>query len=114
MKILTQDATLVCRHESGKVSLPITMQRYVTVQGVPVLVRGDLVPRPIGGCANMGPTIKPCALTVNVTRGYSDFVRIDGRPICLESLVGITDGTPPAGVEYHVRTPGQSLVESEG
>jgi hypothetical protein len=48
-----------------------------------------------------------------VQRGYSEFVRIDGRPVCLESVTGFTDGTPPGVVKYKVNAPGQSLVEVE-
>jgi hypothetical protein len=85
----------------------------VTVQGRPVLVRADPEGRPIAGCPNIGPTIKPCTTTLAVQKGYSDFIRIDGRPVCLDSVTGLTDGTPPGVVKYKVNVPGQTWVGGE-
>ena len=109
MKILTEDAQVFCRHETGKVGLLAT-QFVVTINGRKVLLTPDPMFKPIGGCANIGTTIKPCTLTISVSQGYSDLVTINGRAICLDTLTGVTDGTPPATVEYHVRHPGQTLV----
>jgi len=58
-----------------------------------------------------GPGLKPCATTLRVTKGYSDFVSIGGRRVCLDAVTGLTDGTPPGTVNYVVRKPGQRLVE---
>ena len=111
MKILTEDANVFCRHETGKVSMLYATQDVVTINGRKVLLTPDPMFKPIVGCANLGPTIKPCTLTISVSKGYSDFVTINGRAICLDTLTGVTDGTPPASVEYHVRHPGQTLVD---
>ena len=110
MRLLTLDALMVCAHELGKVGL-VPTQRWVTVQGRPVLVRADPEGRPIAGCPNIGPTIKPCTLTLAVQKGYSDFIRINGQPVCLDSVTGLTDGTPPGVVKCKVNVPGQTLVE---
>jgi hypothetical protein len=48
-----------------------------------------------------------------VKEGYSAFVTIDGKPVCLDSLQGLTDGTPPGTVKYKVNAPGQTLVTEE-
>jgi len=45
-----------------------------------------------------------------VRDGYSQLVRIEGRQVGLEVVVGLTDGTPPGTVDYKVRHPGQELV----
>ena len=45
-----------------------------------------------------------------MTVGYSTFLKIDGHKICLDTVRGLTDGTPPGVVEYKVRIPGQGLV----
>jgi hypothetical protein len=37
-------------------------------------------------------------------------VRIDGCAVCLDTVTGLTDGTPPGIVTYKVRSPGQTLV----
>ncbi|MCB9423116.1 MAG: hypothetical protein H6667_25170 [Ardenticatenaceae bacterium] len=112
MKILTVDAKITCKHITGVVQL-FTLQNLVTVEGRPVLVANDPERKVITGCANVGLTIKPCALTLPVTKGYSDLVRINGRAVCLDTVTGFTDGTPPGVVKYIVRHPGQKLVSEK-
>jgi hypothetical protein len=112
MLLLTEDAVLVCAHELGIVSIAAT-QDLVTVEGRRLLVEANPEGRPIAGCPNYGPAIKPCTTTLRVQKGYSDLVRIDGRRVCLSSVTGITDGTPPGTVQYKVRSVGQSFVEED-
>ena len=38
-------------------------------------------------------------------------VFIDGRPVCLDTVTGMTDGTPPGVVKYIVVDPAQDFVE---
>lgn len=109
MRFLTEDAQLFCLHQTGNVKI-FPSQRLVTINGRQVLVRPDPRYKVIAGCANIGLTIKPCSLTISVTAGYSEFIRINGRPVCLDTVTGLTDGTPPATVQFIVRTPGQKLV----
>lgn len=110
MRVLTVDARLVCRHR-GVVSVPPT-QDLVTVNGRRVLVESDPEGKGIRGCPNAGPTIKPCTTTLKVQQGYSSLVRIDGRRVCLDTVSGLTDGTPPGSVAYGVDEPGQAWVGS--
>lgn len=110
MKILTEDALLVCNHELGSVAIRAT-QDLVTIEQRRVLVENDPQGRPIRGCPNVGATIKPCQNTLRVRKGYSDLVRVEGRRLCLDTVKGLTDGTPPGTVIYKVRQPGQTLVE---
>jgi len=110
MYLLTEDAVLVCAHELGIVKV-IATQDLVTVEGRRVLVEANPENRPIVGCPNVGPTIKPCATTLRVQTGYSDLLRIEGRRACLVTVTGLTDGTPPGTVPYKVRSPGQAFVE---
>jgi hypothetical protein len=109
MRVLTEDAVLVCAHELGIVGIAAT-QGLVRVNGRRVLVEKDPEGRPIAGCPNVGPAIKPCTSTLAVRAGYSGLVRIDGRRVCLDTVTGLTDGTPPGTVLYRVRSPGQTLV----
>jgi len=111
MRLLTEDAVLVCLHELGKVENQPS-QRLVTIDSRKVLVDNDPERRSISRCPNIGATIKPCQTTLKVKVGYSKFVKIDGRKVCLDSVRGLTDGTPPGIVEYKVRRPGQGLVAS--
>ena len=75
-----------------------------------MLVQPDPVGRPLVGCPNINVGILPCLLTLNVREGYSNFVRIDGHPVCLKSVRGLTNGSP--GIhEYKVESAGQNFVE---
>ncbi|MFA6010594.1 MAG: hypothetical protein WC799_11480 [Desulfobacteraceae bacterium] len=112
-RILTIDATLICKHELGTVGITAS-QQTVTIGGRPVLVDDDPEGRSISGCPNVGATIKPCTSTLKVFKGYSDLIRINGRRVCLDAVTGLTDGTPPGTVEYIVRQPGQDFVSEKG
>ncbi len=113
MKVLTEDALVVCEHELGIVKNNPT-QSLVTIQRRKVLVEIDPEGRSIGGCPNYGVTIKPCLTTLRVQVGYSDFIRIEGRRICLDTVTGFTDGTPPGLIHYKVNHPGQMFVTEVG
>lgn len=108
MLILTEDAILKCKHDGSVAIKP--SQSLVTVEGRLVLVEPDPEGRPISACPNYGLTIKPCVTTLKVNAGYSTLLRIDGKPVCLDTVVGLTDGTPPGLVEYTVRAAGQEFV----
>ena len=112
MRVLTEDALLVCKHLLGKVII-VPAQGWVTIENRKVLVQRDPEGRPILACPNMGATIKPCQTTLAVDKGYSAFVSIDGKPVCLDTVEGLTDGTPPGVVQYIVRNPGQGLVAGD-
>jgi len=109
MRLLTEDAVLVCAHPVGVVSLDPS-QSFVTIARRRVLIEPDPQGRPIAGCANSAPPMKKCALTNRVQSGYSTFVRIGGMPVCLDTVDGLTDGMPAGTVHYSVRSPGQSFV----
>jgi hypothetical protein len=107
---ITEDALVVCKHQLGKVANQPS-QDLVTVQGRRVLVEADPQGRTISGCPNYGPSIKPCTTTLVVQQGYSEWIRVDGRSVCLDTVTGFTDGTPPGVVKYVVNAPGQQWVE---
>jgi hypothetical protein len=109
MLLLTEDAILNCLHVTGLVGIDPS-QGLVRINGRRILVDSDPEKRTIVGCPNYGPTIKPCTTTREVKTGYSDLLRIDGHRICLSTVSGLTDGTPPDTVLYQVRKPGQELV----
>ena len=109
MLLLTEDAKIVCTHELGHVRV-IATQDLVTVEHRKVMVERDPEGRPISGCPMTGPGIKPCLTTLAVITGYSPQMRIQGRRICLDTVTGFTDGTPPGAVKYEVRQAGQGFV----
>jgi hypothetical protein len=112
MLILTELAKLVCRHELGAVQLD-PIQALVTVEKKRVLVEPDPEGRSITGCPMYGLLIKPCLNTLKVTTGYSSVVKIDGRKMCLDTITGLTDGTPPGVVMYKVNFAGQEFVSEK-
>ena len=106
---LTLDAGIYCDHGPGKVAV-IAKQGLVTIDGRPVLVAHDPIGRDIEGCPWSGPGMLPCLLTLNVRRGYSGTLAIDGDRVCNDTLIGVTTGTPPGQFNFSVRNPGQGLV----
>lgn len=109
MNILTHGASLVCAHELGSVII-VPTQFLVWIEGRPALVDNNPEGAFIIGCPNVGITIKPCSTTLAVQIGYCDFIAINGQRVCLDTVTGLTDGTPPGVVTYKVRSPGQDLV----
>jgi hypothetical protein len=112
MLILTEDAVIVCQHELGIVQ-NVPSQNWVTIGGRRVLVEPDPEGRTIKGCPNIGVGIRPCLTTLKVTAGYSDLIRINGQRACLDTVTGLTDGTPPGLVKYKVNDAGQPSVGEE-
>lgn len=108
MKVLVKEAVIRCGHDGRVANVP--SRQWVRVAASPVLVEPDPQGRSISMCPNIGVNIKPCTTTLVVRKGYSTFVRVDGQAVCLDSVVGFTDGTPPGLVEYTVRDPGQAFV----
>jgi hypothetical protein len=114
MRALTEDALLLCDH-GGTVHEEVR-QAWVTIEGRRVLVDNDPERRSISGCPNTNPFLglKPCTNTLPVIAGYSTFIKIDGHAVCLDTVTGLTDGTPPGTVKYTVKNPGQTLVGGGG
>lgn len=112
MRWLTEDATIACDH-GGRVTNEPT-QNLVRIEAKRVLVEPNPEGRAIHGCPNVNPVIgiRPCKTTLKVKQGYSSFVRIAKAPVCLDSIEGLTDGTPPGVVNYKVRDAGQQFVDA--
>ena len=110
MLVITEDAGVFCKH-SGRVSNAPT-QQLVTINGRRVLVKTDPEGRSISRCPNTVP-FKPCLTTLVVQKGYSEFIRADERRVCLDTVTGFTDGTPPGDAMYEVRSAGQQFVKAE-
>lgn len=111
MKLLTEDALLTCKHGPGVVDVRAT-QELVTIAGRRVLVRPDPLERPIAGCPMFGPGLKPCTTTQDVRAGYCEWIEIEGRSACLDTLVGLTNGDPIGTILYRVIRPGQEWVDA--
>lgn len=112
MIVITEDAGIYCKHGPGHVANKPS-QSYVTIEARKILVEDDPEGRSISGCPSVVP-FKPCLTTLKVQKGYSTFIRISGHSICLDTVTGFTDGTPPGVVMYVVRSPGQDFVSEAG
>jgi hypothetical protein len=110
MKVLADGAFLACAHRTTSRVKNAPSQHWVTINGISILVEPDPVPWAITGCPNIVPGQKPCTSTIKNVTGYSTFVTVDGHPICLDTIKGLTDGLPQ--VDYLVVTPGQDLVNA--
>jgi hypothetical protein len=113
MKWLTEDALLRCDHIKGIVKIAPS-QNLVTIEGQAVLVATDPAGKVIAGCPNAALPSRPCLNTLAVRSGYSELLRIEERAVCLDTITGRTDGTPPGVVDYTVARPGQTLVAQIG
>jgi len=113
MDWLTEDARFACDH-GGKINNK-TSQTLVRINDRIVMVATDPQGRSISGCPNTAPMMgmKPCLNTLIVKTGYSTFIRIDGKTVCLSSVQGLTDGTPPGTVNYKVQRAGQNLLKAD-
>jgi hypothetical protein len=112
MQWITVNSVIKCGHDGRVTNVP--RQTWVRVAGAPVLVDDDPESRAIVACPNAGPTMKPCATTLKVSRGYSAWLRVDGHRVVLSDLDGLTDGTLPGTVHYTVRDPAQRFVGADG
>jgi hypothetical protein len=112
MRWLTEDAILLCDHK-GEIKVE-TSQDFVRIEGKRVLIEPDPQGRAIEHCPfhNESIGIRPCLHTLVVKQGYSTFVSIAGKPVCLDSIQGLTDGSPPGTVSYTVNDPAQYFVEA--
>jgi hypothetical protein len=109
MLLVNDAALLLCPHQ-GKVQI-IAGQGWVSIAGSKVMVSPQPDGRPFdSGCMWKGGGMVPCTVVANVTAGYSSFMRVDGRPVCLEGITGHTGGN--SGGLYTVRNAGQTFVRS--
>lgn len=109
-QVLTDKARLTCAH-GGRVGLAAS-QDLVRIGDAAVLVRPDLLDRPITACPHATPSTPPCLTTVAVDEApsHSAFVTIEGRPVAKASASGRTDWSKLGVVPFGVSDAGQDLV----
>jgi hypothetical protein len=95
-KVLTLTSSVVCGHPGGKVTM--TSVTKLQVNGSPVLLEDGIVLKGVTGCGTppasdiSGPTAKPCLTVSAITAGRATKLKVNGRPVMLETLKGSTDG----------------------
>ena len=105
---LVPTAQLMCLHGAPLMLTP--NQTLVRIMGGFALVAPAPAGAVIAGCPNINPQagLKPCLVATPAMAGQSTLVSIMGRPMCLDTTTGLTDGTPVA--QYRVVDAGQHLV----
>jgi hypothetical protein len=96
-RVLTTAIPVRCPHV-GIVTL--TSSTRLRVVGVDVLILAA-PPTPLGtvaSCPAGSPSLPgtPCLKVLTITAGQAGKLTVGGRPVLLATLVGTTDGTPPA------------------
>jgi hypothetical protein len=111
MFVLNEKASLSCNHPGAVQNFP--SQDWVTIEKQRMLVEPDTVKWEITGCPNEPPAMKPCKITETVESGYSTWIRVNGKRICLDTLTGFTDGIAHNLALYTVSQPGQAFVSEK-
>jgi hypothetical protein len=107
---LTTNAVILCDH-GGRVEVT-PRQVQVAIQGGFVICEPDLVGAPVTGCGLPATSAtSPCTTVIEVLPGSSaPTILVGGRPVYVETLVGITNSRPPGQVA--VVFPGQGGVQA--
>lgn len=108
-----ETATCLCQH-AGRIDLAHS-QDWVTADGVPLLVEGDLDGRPVahcmGGAELVGVTRCRRVATVDDGKSHSRLVTIDGKGLVLSTSCGATDYANVNVSPWSMSQPGQSWIE---
>lgn len=111
MFVLTRAAVLKCAH--GGVVENVASQDWVRIADDPLLVEDDPRGRSISACPMATITTPPCTATVSVDgASYSEFLRIDGRRICLDRTSGRTNWSQLGITPFSVTAVAQRFVQS--
>ncbi len=110
-KYLNHRSTIQCTH-GGRVILFPPAFRSLQVVASPVLTEQDLLQAMIAGCGQVGPGVKPCTKITQVVMGRGIQIRVDGQVPILDTLIAMTDGSPPGMVSP--QDSGQSNAATAG
>jgi hypothetical protein len=112
MFVLNEKAVLTCNHPNGFLRNDPS-QNFVRIQKSRVLIETEPLGWIIKSCPMVPPQAKPCTVAEKVEKGYSAWVRISGRRVCLDTVTGYTDGMAPRTIMYTVMKPGQEFVSEK-
>lgn len=106
-----QTAKVRCSHKLGYAK-PIASRPFVRINGEPILVDRDMPGNTIRMCPNVGPTTKPCTVTLRLSAGRSSLVFANGAAVVFGDATGPTDGIPPGATTWRVLDPDQGFVHA--
>jgi hypothetical protein len=113
IRLALETAACTCQH-AGRIVMQAS-QHWVTVDAVPVLVKGDLDQRSIslcqGGAELVG--VKRCQTVaiVDDAKSHSKFISIDDRPVVLSTASGATDWSMIMVAPWTMNAPGEDWIE---
>jgi hypothetical protein len=94
----------------GTVTVTPPAPAKLTIQGISVLLQTSIQGMPITLCSNPpppAPTV-PCTLVTSVLpSGFASKLQLTGQGVALDSLAGVSNGSPPGNVPA---TAGQSKL----
>jgi hypothetical protein len=88
--VLTNASTITCEHTATAL---LTSTAKLKVAGNAVLLDGDTITLKPGMCTQLGSGLTPCT-SVTVTGGQSTKLKVNGKAVLTESIVGKTNGSP--------------------
>lgn len=66
------------------------------VNGMFVILKESIVNMTVAGCSNPAtPATNPCITVTSVTAGEATKLKVGGKAVILDTLHGVTNGTPP-------------------
>lgn len=107
--VLTTGSTVKCAHQ-GTVKLTAS-QNKLKIGGKAVLVQGDLDGATISGCTTpSSQSSSPCKSVTSMIQGAATKLKVGGMAVLLDTAMGLTDGVPPAPMQWNVQSAGQNKL----
>jgi hypothetical protein len=75
-----------------------TGQSKLRIMGNLVLTSAGATTWPIAGCTQTGGPPTPCTLLSEITTGESIKLKVNGAPVLMDNLTGVTNGAPVGSV----------------
>lgn len=110
-KVITEGSTIKCPHQ-GTIKFTAS-QQLLKIDGKAVLVVDDISSGTVSGCINLtNPTsgTVQCQKVLSMTAGAATKLKVDGKPVLLETAKGMTNGLP-ANI-WSVQSAGQTKLDA--
>lgn len=91
-RYLTAASVIMCTH--GGTLKFVDLRGRAESNSAGVLTTESVLAAVIVGCPQVGPGVKPCLKVIEITKGISRMLQIDGIPALTDELDFITDADP--------------------